>query len=117
MPDSMFDKQPVIDTIRQLKEIVAYDCWCDDEGAFRFETPNIWGPGNFDELGNHLTRIPVIDERMQLQDYSVTVDDKDLRSEIIISSENPEQSVSGVTVTTKIRPSDAADLRGLTKPA
>jgi hypothetical protein len=116
LPDSMFDKKPVIDVIHQIKEVVGYDCRADAEGAFRFESANIYSPGNFNELGEHVNEIPEIDERVQLTDYSMVVDDAPLRSEIIISSEDPDQSNAQTTITTRIRPSDAKDLRGLVKP-
>lgn len=37
LPQDMFDKKPVIDPINQIKEIVGYISWVDDEGAFRWE--------------------------------------------------------------------------------
>jgi hypothetical protein len=115
LPDEMFDKRPVIDAIHQIKEIVGFDCYCDQEGAFRFESPNLWAPGNFNELGVHLDEIPAVDERVQLTDYQIVTDDASTRSDIIISSENPDQAGGATTVTTKIRPSDAEQLRGLVK--
>lgn len=116
LPDAMFDKRPVIDPMHQIKEIVAYDLRCDDEGALRFESPNIWGPGNFNEVGTHVAQLPEIDERVQLTDYSITFDEAALRSEIIISSENPDDSLA-TTVTTRLIPSTVAAVRGLIKPA
>lgn len=116
LPQDMFDKQPVIDPINKIKEIVGYIFYVDDEGAVHFESPNIYAPGNFDELGIHSDTIPEIDEEIQLFDYSVNFTDKSARSEIIISTTDPTEALDD-TVTTRITPSTSDLLRGMTKPA
>lgn len=115
LPADMFDKKPVIDPINQLKEVVGYICWVDDEGAFRWESPNWWQAGNFWDTGGHTDFIPEIDERVQLTDYKVRfAKDKD-RSEIIITTDEPTAGFED-TVTTRYRPSNSL-LRGMNIPA
>lgn len=115
LPDTLFDKRPVIDAMHQLKETVGYILYVDDQGGFRFESPNWWGPGNFDEIGTHLEYVPEIDERVQLTNYSAVLSDDAQRSVIIISSEDPDQHFTS-TITTTFVPTNA-QLRGLMKPA
>jgi hypothetical protein len=115
LPADMFDKKPVIDPINQLKEIVGYICWVDDEGGFRWESPNWWQAGNFWDTGGHTDFIPEIDERIQLTDYKVRFGkDKD-RSEIIITTDEPTAGFED-TITTRYRPSNSL-LRGMSIPA
>lgn len=116
LPPDIFDKHPVIDAMHALKEVVGYLLWVDDEGAFRFESPNWWAPGNFDETGTHITTLPVVDEAITLINYSATVADDPLRSLIIISSEDPD-ATGATTVTTRLIPATKKLLRGLVKPA
>lgn len=129
LPTAMFDKRAVIDAMRELKEVVGYLMWVDDEGAFRFESPNWWAPGNFDELGNHTATMMQLDEKVTLISYTSTSADDVLRSLIIISSEDPDPSVvndtgqlvtappNPATITARLVPKSKKQLRGLCKPA
>lgn len=116
LPEDMFDKVAPIDVITKLKEIVGYSVWIDQEGAFRFESPNWWASGNFFYDGSHTDFIPEVDERVQLIEYGITAQDEHLRSEIIIANGNPE-SDNKKTVVTRIVPDTASSLRGMVKPA
>lgn len=116
LDEAIFDKKPVIDPMTKLKEIVGYLIWVDDEGAFHFESPNIYSEGNFDELGVHTDTIPEIDERIQLTDYTIEYADKSARSEIIISTTDPTAALDD-TITTRFTPATAEILRGMIKPA
>lgn len=116
LPDDIFDKRPVIDAITQLKEVVGYLCWVDTEGRFRFESPNWWRIGNYNEDGEHVEVLPEIDEAVQLTEYSMSTADQSLRSSIIISSADPYVDASGM-VTYNYTPPYAEKLRGLVKPA
>lgn len=111
-----FDKKPVIDPINALKEIVGYITYCDVDGSFHWRSPNFWSIGNFDENGNRITFMPEIDERITLIDYSVATSDEAARSEVIISSTQPERG-NFTTETTRIIPPDANLLKGMVKPA
>lgn len=114
----MFDKKSVIDGINQIKEIVGYHFWIDDEGAARFESPNWFIPGNYMEDGSHVQTTPEIDERLQLTDYSVTFSDKDIRSEIVISSRDPLKDQTGTVVSRARVDTAGLDLlRGMVRPA
>lgn len=116
LPREMFDKVPVMNAITALKEIVGYIVRCDAEGGFRFESPNWWSLGNYDYEGNELDLIPVVDEKVNLTDYSVSKNDQDSRSEIIISTDEPTENFSS-TLTTRIVPQTAPLLKGMVKPA
>lgn len=129
LPTAMFDKKPVIDAMRDLKEVVGYLLWVDDEGAFRFESPNWWAPGNFDEFGAHTNAMLQLDEKNTLIEYTATSTDDVLRSLIIISSEDPDPTVvndtgqlvsappNPTTITARLVPKSKKQLRGLCKPA
>lgn len=115
LPPDMFDKKHPIDPIKQLKEIVGYICWVDDQGAFRWESPNWWQSGNFYDSGGHTDFIPEIDERLQLTDYTARfTKDKD-RSKIIVTTDEPTAGFND-TVTTEYTPSHSL-LRGMVIPA
>lgn len=116
LPDDMFDKKPVIDAMHAIKEAVAYLLWVDDQGALHFESPNWWSMGNWDEDGNRLQTLPEIDERVNMTNYQMNTADDVLASMIIISSENPDDSLA-TTVTTRVTPRTAQQLRGMIKPA
>lgn len=116
LPDDIFDKRPVIDAITELKETVGYLVYVDDEGGFRWESPNWWGPGNFYYTGEHTDLVPDVDERIQLTDYTVTLADRDMRSKIIVASEDPTGNARS-TVYAELIPNTAQGLRGLLKPA
>lgn len=111
-----FDKKPPIDVINTIKEIVGYLFWIDDEGAARFHSPNWWKAGNFWDDGEYTTFIPEIDEATVLTEYQVNYSDSQARSQIIISSEQPESNFNS-TVTTKYVPPTSDILRGMVKPA
>lgn len=117
LPDDIFDKRPVIDAMHQIKEVVGYLLYVDEEGGLHFESPNFWSYGNtLQETGERVSVLPEIDERKNLIDYGVSWDDQDLRSLIIISSEDPAEA-GDTTITTKLIPQSAKGLKGLLKPA
>lgn len=116
LPDEMFDKRPVIDAITDIKEAVGYICYVDEEGRFNFTSPNWWSPGNFDENGAHIGYTPEVDERAQLTQYTASQTDESLRSELIISSEDPDEDFEG-TITTRYIPDSARGLKGMIVPA
>lgn len=116
LPDSLFDKRPVLDAMTEIKEVVGYILFVDDFGALRFESPNWWGIGNVDEQGHRSSFIPEIDERVNLVSYGTSTNDDALRSTIIISSEDPDDA-GDTTITTVLRPQTADGLKGLLVPA
>lgn len=137
-----FDKQTIIDVINEIKQIVGYSFWIDEQGAAIFTSPNWWQAGNLDELGQRIyvdgsgnrvastdpgaqVFIPEIDETLTLVDYSTTLSGEALRSEIVIGNNQPDYkdpSSTGFiryypnTATENIRPGVPA-LRNITKPA
>lgn len=116
IPSSEWDKTPPLDCINKLKEIVGYLFWIDDSGAARFESANWWSIGNFWEDGTPTDFLPEIDERIHLTNYSVDYSDDPIRSEVIISTEEPVQGNSSTIVTDYV-PNSADVLHGMCKPA
>jgi hypothetical protein len=111
-----WDKQTVYQCITKMKEIVGYIFYIDDEGAARFQSPNWWSIGNFWNDGTPTDYIPELDERVHVTDYQVAFGDSSLRSEIIISTEDPTEGNS-TTITTRFVPASAQILRGMVNPA
>lgn len=146
IPGDKFDKRTVLDCINELKQVVGYNFYIDQDGAVRFESPNWWSAGNFDDLGariyvtydeqGNFTRvnegdpgaelfIPEISEAVSLTGYSSTLDGESLRSEIIIGSDFPDPDNPSATSYVKFVPPSANDeirpgvpaLRNIVRPA
>ncbi len=115
--EDIFDKKPVIDAMHTIRDIVGYIIYVDEEGGFHFESPNWFKSGNFNLAGEYMNFVPGIDEKVQLTTYAVEYTDKALRSQIVISSDEPTVGFTD-TVTTRFTPPDGqADiLRGIVKP-
>jgi hypothetical protein len=113
--EDQFLKKTVIDAMHLIRDIVSYLVRVDEEGGFRFESPNYFKSGNFDMAGAYVPVIPEIDESMQLTDYTVVYTDAPVRTDIIISSDEPTAALDN-TVTTHLVPQDVGLLRGIVKP-
>lgn len=87
LPDDMFYMRPVIDAITEIRNIVGYLFWIDEEGGAHFQSPNWFEPGNFDENAVHIDFVPEVDEVTHLFDYTASLSSENLRTEIVISSE------------------------------
>lgn len=116
LPQDMFDKRPVMDAIRQIKEVVGYIFYVDQEGGARFESPNWWGLGNFSMSGTPIDQVPEIDELVQLTSYDTKFADGETRSEIIVASADPTADQKD-TVVSRVVPQNVRDLKGIVKPA
>lgn len=114
--EDFFDKKPPIDVIKEITDIVGYQFWVDDEGGCRFESPNIWAPGNFLEDSSFTSEIIEIDEDKLLTNYSMEFSDDAIRSEIIIATEDPTAGFESTKVT-RFTPQHANILRGMVRPA
>jgi hypothetical protein len=113
--EDQFAKKTVIDAMHLIRDIVSYLLRVDEEGGFRFESPNYFKAGNFDMAGSYVPVIPEIDEAMQLTDYTAVSSDSPARSDIIISSDEPTANLDN-TVTTHLVPQNVGLLRGIVKP-
>jgi hypothetical protein len=101
-PPDTFDKKPIIDGIKAIKDIVGFHFWIDEEGSARFESPNWYVYGNFvQETGGRTGQIPEIDERLLLTGYSLSYVDTPVRSELIITSDDPTLAAD-TTITTRL---------------
>lgn len=89
---SYWDNKSVMDGINQIKEILGFISYVDTTGGLIWRPPNIWRNGNFMEGVGYVgeSSIPVVHEDNVLIDYGIMVDDKALRSEIVVvSSDDP----------------------------
>ena len=90
---SYWDNKSVMDGINQIKEVLGFISYIDPTGGFIWRPPNIWRTGNFvTGLGFRAGEdfIRTVDENNTLINYGVVVDDKNLRSEVVvISSDDP----------------------------
>lgn len=87
LPDDIFEHRPVIDAITEIRGIVGYLFWIDEEGAVHFQAPNWFLPGNYDENANFIDFTPEVDERVNATGYSVALSSENVRTQIVISSE------------------------------
>ena len=146
IPADKFDKRTVIDCINEIKQVVGYNLYVDQDGRVHFESPNWWSAGNFDDDGQRIyvtydaqdnfTRvnegdpgaepfIPEIHEAISLTGYSATLDGDSLRSEIIIGSDYPDPNNPSATSYVRFSPPSATDeiragvpaLRNIVRPA
>lgn len=121
---SAWDKQPLMDNIQQVAQIVGYIFRIGERGEVLFHPPNFWAPGNYDENNNYLGRtFPVLDEMTNLVSYTQTTSDTGLVSDIIVAPEDPylygghpNNFKTNVGVT-RFKPPNIASLRGIQKPA
>jgi hypothetical protein len=146
IPGDKFDKRTVLDCINEIKQVVGYNVYVDQDGRVHFESPNWWSAGNFDDDGikiyvtydeeGNFTRvneedlgaelfIPEIDEAVSLTNYSATLDGDSLRSEIVIGSDYPDPNNPSATSYVRFSPPSATDeirsgvpaLRNIVRPA
>lgn len=98
IPPSTWDNKSLMDGINVVKEILGFLFYVDTWGGAVFRPPNIWRTGNYvtghGYVGGDDT-IREIDEAKVLLDYGVTLDDTNLRSNIIVvSSDDPDKHAS-----------------------
>lgn len=117
LTEDFFDQKPCIDVINALKEIVGYIIYADETGAFHFESPNVWSIGNFFEDGRPTSIIPVLDESLQLTEYSVSVSDTDARSTITIANSDPTLDYTDLKAVTVKSQWGQDLLNGIVRPA
>lgn len=89
---SYWDNKSVQDGINQIKEILGFIFYVDTGGGAIFRPPNIWKTGNFLSGYGYVgyDSLRTIDEEKVLLDYGVTIDDENLRSQIIaVSADDP----------------------------
>ncbi len=86
IPSSFWDNKSVMDAINQVKEILGFIVYVDAGGALVWRMPNIWRTGNFITGRGYIGADSVrdVDETQVILDYGVTIDDTNLRSEIIV---------------------------------
>lgn len=119
IPPDTFDKKTVYDCMTTIAQVVGYIVRVDDQGGLRFESPNWWSPGNFFDDGTRTTIMPLLDEKLNLFDYTQTTSDTSLVSEIIVGSEDPYLFQGSPPDTAIIRfvPPFVETLHGIQKPA
>lgn len=92
IPPSFWDNKSVMDGINQIKEILGFIFTVDSTGGIQWRPPNIWRTGNY-ILGKGYqgeTSVRTISEEKVLIDYGTTIDDENLRSDIlVVSADDP----------------------------
>ena len=96
IPASYFDQKSVMDAINQIKEILGFIFMIDTAGGIQWRPPNIWRTGNYVRGKGYQgeTTVRTISEEEVLIDYGMTIDDENLRSDIVVVSAD-DPSVSG----------------------
>jgi D-alanyl-D-alanine carboxypeptidase len=92
IPESFWDNKSVMDAINQVKEILGFIFYVDHTGGVVWRMPNIWRTGNYVAGLGYVGYDSVrdIDENKVLIDFGVTIDDTNLRSEIVVvAAEDP----------------------------
>ena len=105
IPPSYWDNKSLQDGINQIKEILGFIFYIDSAGGAVFRPPNIWKTGNFMQGVGYVgyDSVRTVHEDKVLIDYGVTIDDENLRSEIIaVSADDP-------SVYSIVRPKFSAD--------
>ena len=88
LPADTWDQKTLMEGINTVKDVLGYIFFIDSTGGAVFRPPNIWRLGNY-KNGNYkggVDHVPVIDERTVLMDYGVSIDDANLRSQVIVVS-------------------------------
>lgn len=93
-----FDKQPLLDAIQVVRDIVGFNFFVDECAGAVWRMPNLWSFGNYrtpshlEEHGRLPTYVPnfheVIDEDDVLTSYGTTLDSANLRERIAIANSN-----------------------------
>ncbi|RLC55192.1 MAG: hypothetical protein DRI30_07990, partial [Chloroflexi bacterium] len=93
---SFWDNKSVMDGINQIREILGFVFYIDTGGAIVWRPPNIWKNGNFVSGVGYVGEdsVRTVSEQNVLMDYGVQINDKNLRSEIIVVSAD-DSSVYG----------------------
>jgi hypothetical protein len=118
LPPEMFDKRPVYDAIKDLRDMFGYIFYCDQEGGIRWESPSWWQMGNYLSTGEAFGQMPEIDESVNLLNHSIQLSGGSAWSEIIIADSNPlpieaGKEVSKTVTQTRIEPKTKKMLRGM----
>jgi hypothetical protein len=114
-----FDEKTVIDVMETIAGTIGYHIRVDDQGGLIFQEPNFWASGNFLEDGTPTSELPVLDERVNISDYIMTQTDQELKSPIVVATQDP-YLVGGPaagTFTTTFIPPYTPLLKGITKSA
>lgn len=130
-----FDKRPILDIIKELCEVVGYGFQIREDGGVRIASRNIWRSGNFDEDGmriyvdgnsydrvisddpNATEFIPLIDENVDLFNYTAALSGDSMRSEVIIGSEAPDFKNKTTTNFIRHKPQAAKEMLAPGVPA
>lgn len=84
---------------------------------FTGNSPNWFEPGNFDETGARVEFMPEFDEDRNLLDFKSKLSANSVRSEVIISTEDPTEGFETTKTTRYQFPAGKDLLRGISNPA
>jgi hypothetical protein len=90
--NEIWDKKPLMDCIRYIKDIVSFNFFIDETGGVVWRMPNVFVVGNYlsgVDGGQHQTRtndVVEIDEKVTLQGLRAVRTSKNVRERVFISS-------------------------------
>jgi hypothetical protein len=115
--EDVFDRKTVWDAINVIRDIVGYNFYIKDDGRAVFVAPNFWAQGNFLEDRTYTEFIPQIDERKTLTAFQEVHSDQNLRTSIVISSNEPTLDQQSTISARFIPPAEARKFaRGMERP-
>lgn len=88
----LWDNKSIMDGINQLREILGFTFFIDHAGGVQWRPPNIWRTGNYISGLGYIGEdsIRSVKENDVLIEYAATLNDSNLRSDIVVvSSDDP----------------------------
>lgn len=95
IPQSVFDKKPLMDGIAYVRDILGFLFHIDETGGVVFKAPNIYRVGNVmrslsERSGNWTPQVLTIDETRTLIDYNAKLSGRNLRERTFVSGTTGE---------------------------
>jgi hypothetical protein len=88
----MWDKKPIIDGIKYVRDILAYVFFIDETGGAIFRTPNIWKLGNWMSGADggphepHTTDVIVLNDEEDLLSHSLRISSLNRRDRVFVAN-------------------------------
>jgi len=102
-PGDYFMNKSFMEAIRQIVDFLGGIFYIDHTGGAQFRMPNIWAPGNFVcdvdsvSLAARTNTHPIeFNDGINLLGYTMTLDDSQIRSEIVVVGKDPDIKGEGM---------------------
>ena len=92
LPVETFDKQPLMDGINAVREIIGFEFWVDETGAAVWRLANMFKKGNYlmpapgQPRSTRTTETIVIDENQVLMNIEVDLDSSNIRERVFVAN-------------------------------